>query len=115
VNTDIPDISVPRNKYDIIFKAMSEQFQEQILTFYGIHLPPIVRAAPNELPTVNVKEHRMDCVFVLADESYLYLKKWGEASRTSERSRRIGKSYTRSQSAISSNGHDNSHSGYVFR
>lgn len=65
---------VPHNNYDIIFKAMTEQFGQKALDFYGIDTPAIVRVVPTDLPIVNVNERRMDFVFLLSDDSYLHLE-----------------------------------------
>lgn len=65
---------IPNQNYDIIFKAMTEQFGQKALDFYGIHTAPIDRVEPSNLPRVNLSERRMDFVFSLTDGTYLHLE-----------------------------------------
>lgn len=66
--------TVAYNNYDIIFRNMTEQFREKALDFYGIHVAPIVRVEPTDLPTIIVNDRRMDFMFLLADDTYLHLE-----------------------------------------
>lgn len=68
------EMSIAHNNYDIIFRSMTEQFKEKALDFYGIHVAPIVRVEPTDLPIIAVNDRRMDFLFLLADDTYLHLE-----------------------------------------
>jgi hypothetical protein len=68
------DVSVKHGNYDVIFKYLTEMFQNKALSFYGLDTPPIVRAEKTDLSRIQVDERRMDFVFLLADGSYLHLE-----------------------------------------
>ena len=42
--TSKKDVSVTHSNYDVIFKYLTEMFEDKALTFYGLETPPIVRA-----------------------------------------------------------------------
>ena len=72
--TSKKDVSVTHSNYDVIFKYLTEMFEDKALTFYGLETPPIVRAEKTDLPNIRVDERLMDFVFLLADGSYLHLE-----------------------------------------
>ncbi|QQK77716.1 hypothetical protein HUG15_20435 [Salicibibacter cibarius] len=70
----MPKKKISEQNYDIIFKAMTEQFGQKALNFYGIYTAPILRVEPTDLPVIDVNERRMDFVFLLQDDTYLHLE-----------------------------------------
>ncbi|TCP23755.1 hypothetical protein EV207_12933 [Scopulibacillus darangshiensis] len=66
--------NVSKQNYDIIFKAMTEQFGKKALDFYGIYTAPIIKVESTDLPLIEVRDRRMDFVFALKDESLLHLE-----------------------------------------
>ncbi|OPW98778.1 transcriptional regulator [Geobacillus sp. LEMMY01] len=57
---------------DILFKSLSELYQNQALDVYGLHgLPRIKALLPNEFPAVRADEKRSDTLFLLEDASIL--------------------------------------------
>ncbi|NLU51210.1 MAG: hypothetical protein GXX09_12595, partial [Syntrophomonadaceae bacterium] len=65
---------ISRQSSDIILKATAEVFRGQALEAIGLDLPPIVEMLPTVLPVAEVKEERIDFLFLLADESLLHLE-----------------------------------------
>ena len=70
---------------DILFKAMSEMFKDQVLDMYGLKFPKIISMLPNEFPAVKVDEKRADNVFLLEDGTILLLE-YESNSRITENS-----------------------------
>ena len=62
--TSKKDVSVTHSNYDVIFKYLTEMFEDKALTFYGLETPPIVRAEKTDLPNIRVDERLMDFVFL---------------------------------------------------
>ena len=73
--------AVPYNNYDIIFKSLTNMFQNKALTFFGLDTARIVRAEPTELPQIKVEDRRMDFVFYLEDDTYLHMEFQTTASK----------------------------------
>lgn len=60
---------------DVLFKSLSELYQNQALDVYGLHgLPKIKTLLPNEYPAVRADEKRSDTLFLLEDDSILLLE-----------------------------------------
>lgn len=60
---------------DILFKSLSELYENQALEVYGLHdLPKIKQLLPNEYPMVRADEKRSDTLFLLEDGSILMLE-----------------------------------------
>ncbi|WHE06067.1 DUF4351 domain-containing protein [Thermoanaerobacterium thermosaccharolyticum] len=66
------DISYQNN--DIILKSMAQEFKDKSLKFYGINVPKIVTVIPADLPVIEVKEDRLDFIFLLEDDSLLHME-----------------------------------------
>lgn len=65
---------IPRNNVDIMLKVITEQFADKALRFYGVDASNVKSIEPTELAEFVVSEKRMDCVFLLEDDSYLHLE-----------------------------------------
>jgi hypothetical protein len=60
---------------DVLFKSLSELYQNQALDVYVLHgLPKIKTLLPNEYPAVRADEKRSDTLFLLEDDSILLLE-----------------------------------------
>ncbi|MBB5323516.1 histone H3/H4 [Anoxybacillus tepidamans] len=60
---------------DILFKSLSELYENQALEVYGLHdLSKIKQLLPNEYPMVRADEKRSDTLFLLEDGSILMLE-----------------------------------------
>ena len=55
-------------------KAVSQMFTDKTLSAIGLKTPKIVSIIPTVLPIVEIREKRMDFVFLLKDNSLLHLE-----------------------------------------
>ena len=67
-------LSITWQNNDVIMKAVSQLFTDKTLSAIGLKTPKIVSVMPTVLPVLEVKEKRMDFVFLLQDNSLLHLE-----------------------------------------
>lgn len=65
---------VARQSKDIALKIVADALRGDILSRFGIHLPPIVAALPAEMPRLEVRSEATDLLFLLEDGSILHLE-----------------------------------------
>ncbi|ACV61598.1 hypothetical protein Dtox_0684 [Desulfofarcimen acetoxidans DSM 771] len=65
---------ITRQNNDVIMKAVSQLFTDKTLSAIGLKTARIVSVMPTVLPVVEVKEKRIDFVFLLKDNSILHLE-----------------------------------------
>jgi hypothetical protein len=65
-----PEVST--QAFDVLFKLYGELLSDALPTRFGIHLPPVVRPFPTELPRVELRTERLDDLFELRDASLLH-------------------------------------------
>ena len=56
------------NNKDILFKVLSQHYQNKSLAVYGLDLPRIKQLLPSSYPVVTATETHADTVFLLEDE-----------------------------------------------
>jgi hypothetical protein len=70
----VPDKIVHANK-DILFKVLSQLYQDKSLAVYGLDIPKIKRVLPTNYPAVTANEYRGDGAFLLEGD-ILYLQEY---------------------------------------
>ena len=65
---------ISQKSRDIIQKYASGLFKDSALEFYGVKCAPIKELINVELPVVEVGDSTTDYIFLLEDDSYLYLE-----------------------------------------
>jgi len=65
---------VARQSKDIALKIVADALRGDVLSRFGIHLPPIVAALPAEMPRLEVRSEATDLLFRLEDGSILHLE-----------------------------------------
>jgi len=66
---------IPHTNKDILFKALSQLYQNKSLAVYGLNIPRIKRLLPTNYPTVTANEYRGDGAFLLEGD-ILYLQEY---------------------------------------
>ena len=69
----MPDSITHKNK-DVMFKVLSQHYQDKSLAVYGLNLPKIKQLLPSDYPAVTATEIYADNVFLLEDDSLLILE-----------------------------------------
>ena len=69
----MPDGITHRNK-DVMFKVLSQNYQDKSLAVYGLNLPRIKRLLPSNYPAVTATEIYAENIFLLEDGSLLILE-----------------------------------------
>ena len=59
---------------DVIMRSLTQIFQEKTLKAFGVDTPPIAGLFPTDVPVVEVRDRRTDFIFVLSDNSLLYVE-----------------------------------------
>ncbi|ACV64178.1 hypothetical protein Dtox_3455 [Desulfofarcimen acetoxidans DSM 771] len=59
---------------DVIMKAMAETFKDKTLRLFGLNTAKIIGVIPTILPVLEVKENRIDYIFLLEDNTLLHLE-----------------------------------------
>lgn len=59
---------------DVLFRLLNDLFKDQVLTMYGLHLPPIKERIPGDLPKVEANNKYSDSIFLLEDGTFLILE-----------------------------------------
>ncbi len=65
-----PEVST--QAFDVLFKLYGELLSDALPERFGIHLPPVVRPFPTELPRLELRTERLDNLFELRDTSLLH-------------------------------------------
>jgi hypothetical protein len=65
-----PEVST--QAFDVLFKLYGELLSDALPARFGIHLPPVVRPFPTELPRLELRTERVDDLFELRDSSLLH-------------------------------------------
>ena len=65
---------ITHNNKDVIFKVLSQHYQNKSLAVYGLDLPRIKRLLPADYPSVTATEIHADNPFLLEDGSLLILE-----------------------------------------
>jgi hypothetical protein len=65
-----PEVSA--QAFDVLFKLYGELLSDALPARFGIHLPPVVRPFPTELPRLELRTERVDDLFELRDSSLLH-------------------------------------------
>ena len=68
------DAEITKHNNDIIMKAMAETFKDKTLKIFGFETAKIVDVIPTVLPVLEVKENRIDYIFLLEDNTLLHLE-----------------------------------------
>ncbi len=63
---------VTAQAFDVLFKLYGELLSDALPQRFGIHLPPVVRPFPTELPRLELRTERLDDLFELRDASLLH-------------------------------------------
>ena len=69
----MPDGITHSNK-DVLFKVLSQNYENKSLAAYGLDLPKIKRLLPSNYPAVTATETRSDSPFLLEDDTLLILE-----------------------------------------
>jgi len=65
---------ITHNNKDVMFKMLSQSYENKSLAVYGLKIPKIKRLLPSNYPTVAATEIYADNVFLLEDGSLLILE-----------------------------------------
>ncbi|WP_128896060.1 hypothetical protein [Longirhabdus pacifica] len=65
---------IHRNNYDIVFKCISELFQDDFLHAIGIDVGHVVQMIPTNIITVETTDLEVDFLCLLDDDTYLHLE-----------------------------------------
>ena len=76
----MPD-GIAHNNKDILFKVLSQNYENKSLAVYGLNLPRIKRLLPSSYPSVTATETHADNPFLLEDGTLLILEYESSASR----------------------------------
>ena len=74
----MPD-GISHSNNDVIFKVLSQYYENKSLAVYGLKLPRIKRLLPGDYPVVTATETHADNPFLLEDDSLLLLEYESEA------------------------------------
>ena len=69
----MPD-GITRSNKDVLFKVLSQSYENKSLAVYGLDLPRIKRLLPGSYPAVIAKETHADNPFLLEDDTLLILE-----------------------------------------
>ena len=68
------DTEITLHSNDVIMKAMAETFRDKTLSLFGLDTAKIIGVIPTILPVLEVKENRIDYIFLLEDNTLLHLE-----------------------------------------
>ena len=72
------------NNKDILFKVLSQHYQNKSLAVYGLDVPKIKQLLPSSYPVVTATETHADTVFLLEDETSVLILEYESSPRMTD-------------------------------
>ena len=72
------------NNKDILFKVLSQHYQNKSLAVYGLDVPKIKQLLPSSYPAVTATENHADTVFLLEDETSVLILEYESSPKMTD-------------------------------